>query len=64
MFNQQPIESRHLVGQIRKPASQLLHLIVILPKLGVPKLLLQSEGLQDGFIKLPPKPLTLIAGFA
>jgi hypothetical protein len=64
MLHQQPVESHPLVRQVCKPPSQNLHLIVILPKLGVPKPFFQPETLVDDFIKLPPKPLALMAGFA
>jgi hypothetical protein len=59
MLNRQPVESKHLVGQVCKAHAQSLHLLVILPNLGMPKPLLQAEGLLDGFIKLPPKTFAL-----
>ena len=64
MLNQQPIESCPLMGQVGKPPNQSLGLLIIVPKLGVPKPLLQPEALLDGFIKFPPKPLALLTGFA
>jgi len=64
MLNQQPIESHPLIRQVSKPPSQSFDQFVILTIFGVPKPLLQPECLLDGFIKLPPKPLALLAGFA
>ena len=59
MLNQQPIKSHPLIRQVSKAHSQSSHQFAILTILGVAKPLLQSKGLLDSFIKLPPKPLAL-----
>src|SRR6266849_4146088 len=64
MLSQQPVESHPLIRQVSKSHSQSFRQCVILTILGVPKPLLQPEGLLDSFIKLPSQPLALLAGFA
>jgi len=64
MLNQQPVESHPLVRQVSKTHSQIFRQCVIVTIFGMPKPLLHQEGLLDDFIKLPPKLLALLAGFA
>ena len=64
MLNQQRVESHPLVRKVSKTYSQIFRQCVIVTIFGKPKPLLHPEALLDDFIKLPQKPLALLAGIA
>ena len=64
MLHQQPVESHPIIRQVSKSHSQGFRQCLILTIPGVPKPLVNLETLMDDFIKLPPQPFALMAGFA